>query len=78
MARVSFPTLSQNQGNQMEWMRRLTIAVNQLLNGKSNAAGSVTLTENQTTTDVTDAKVGGDSIILLSLMLIFFVWQYLE
>lgn len=40
-------------------------AVNQLSDGRSNGFGSVTLTANQTTTAVTDVRVGTDSVISL-------------
>lgn len=46
-------------------LRRLTEAVNQLGTGRSNAYGSVTLTTSTTTTEVTDTKVGIDSIVTL-------------
>lgn len=42
--------------------RQIAVAVNQLLKGKSNNAGSVTL-QNATSTTVTDEKVGIDTYI---------------
>lgn len=46
-----------------EWCRRLAQAVNLLIDGKSNNTGSVTLTENVTTTTVTDRRIGDGSTI---------------
>ena len=38
--------------------------VNNILQGKLNATGTVTLTNSATTTTVSDYRVGGDSVIL--------------
>lgn len=43
--------------------REVAQAVNLLIDGKSNARGSFTLTASTTTTTVTDLRVGEDSII---------------
>ena len=43
--------------------RDVASVVNQLVDGKSNAKGSFTLTASATTTTVSDLRVGEDSII---------------
>ena len=45
--------------------REISEVVNNLVDGKINAKGSVTLTASTTTTDVSDLRVGEDSVILL-------------
>lgn len=44
---------------------RTARAVNQILQGKTNNFGSVTLTANDTTTTLTDIRIGVNSVILL-------------
>jgi len=44
-------------------VRRFANSINDLGQGRSNAIGEVTLTASQTTTVVTDARVGTDSVI---------------
>lgn len=47
----------------LEGFRRLAFAINQLINGKSNNIGSVTLTASQATTTVSDRRAGVDSVV---------------
>lgn len=47
-------------------LTRLLQAVNQLILGNSNNSGSVTLTENTTTTTVLNSRVGANSKIILT------------
>lgn len=44
---------------------RLADAINNILRGKLNNAGSLTLTANSATTTLTDIRIGADSVILL-------------
>lgn len=44
----------------------LRVAYSNLLAGKTNNTGSVTLTANATSTTLTDTRIGGSSIILFS------------
>lgn len=44
--------------------RETSEVVNNILAGKMNATGTVTLTNSATTTSVTDYRVSGDSVIL--------------
>lgn len=46
-------------------VRKIAFAVNQMLQGRSNAVGSVTLTANAGTTTVTAANCGSGSTVLL-------------
>ncbi len=48
-----------------EWLRQIALAVNLLIDGRSNAIGELTLTPSQSSTAVTDLRVGTDSRILL-------------
>lgn len=50
----------------LEWCRRIAYKSNELLNGKSNNIGSITLTANQATTTVTEAagRIGEDTVVL--------------
>lgn len=50
--------------NQREWLRKIAIGVNDLINGQMNATGTVTLTQSAATTVVKDRRVGRDSVIL--------------
>ena len=45
--------------------REVATAVNNLLNGKLNSIGEVTLTDSQTTTTLSDRRLGPDSVVLL-------------
>ena len=45
--------------------RQLVDVVNRLLLGKTNNTGTVTLTANAATTTLTDARISGQSVILL-------------
>lgn len=45
--------------------RRLAETINQLVDGKTNATGSVTLTNSTTTTTVTNERCAADSVVLL-------------
>jgi hypothetical protein len=49
--------------NEQEHRRQIAQAVNQQLQGKLNAVVQITLTPNQTTTTVTDARLGANTYI---------------
>ena len=51
--------------DEVEHRRLLANGVNSLRDGKINATGSVTIATSATSTAVTDARVGADSIILI-------------
>lgn len=46
-----------------EWSRFLATAINQLMEGRSNGFGTVTLTANQATTTLTDVRIGTDTVL---------------
>lgn len=48
-----------------EQVRRIVTAVNNILRGKTNNVGTVTLTANSATTTLTDIRIGINSVILL-------------
>jgi hypothetical protein len=59
---LKVPTFTDNQDEQ----NRLTAnAINGILDGKINSIGSITLTNSSTTTTLSDARIGGNSLILL-------------
>lgn len=60
--------MSQSQlpfSSQSPEVTRLFQAVNQLILGNANNTGTVTLTENATTTTVKNSRVGADTVVLL-------------
>ncbi len=52
--------------NQPEWMSKMARAINNILKGKTNNVGDVTLTANAASTVVTDPRVGYNSVVTLS------------
>lgn len=54
--------------NLKEWLRRVVKVVNNIMQGKTNNIGSLTLTANSATTTVTEAKgrIGQNTVILLA------------
>ena len=46
-------------------LARLSDAINNILRGKTNNGGELTLTANSATTTLTDMRIGADSVILL-------------
>jgi bifunctional N-acetylglucosamine-1-phosphate-uridyltransferase/glucosamine-1-phosphate-acetyltransferase GlmU-like protein len=48
------------------WLDHLRQVVNNLMRGKTNNFGALTLTANASSTVLTDANIGGSSVILLS------------
>ncbi len=49
-----------------DWVAKLSRAINNILNGKTNNIGTVTLTTGVTSTIVVDSRVGYNSVIILS------------
>lgn len=58
---LTVPVTWRNVGDHL---RRVANAINQILDGHTNNAGSVTLTASATSTVVTDARAGTDSVIV--------------
>ena len=59
-----FDRVPENHTNIQEWLRKVAQKVNALLDGKTNNVGSFTITANDTTTVVSDLRVGNESVIL--------------
>ena len=57
--------VTESYSNPNIWMRSLTKALNNALEGKLNSIGTVTLTVNSTTTVVTDLRCSSSSVITL-------------
>lgn len=66
MVDVSRPAVPLVHGDETEHRRLIAQTVNEILFGRLNNAGTVTLTANQATTAVTDKKVGGASKVFLT------------
>lgn len=48
-----------------DFLRKVVLAINNILRGKTNNTGSVTLTESSVTSTLTDIRIGINSVILL-------------
>ena len=48
-----------------DFLRKVVLAINNILRGKTNNTGSVILTENSATSTLTDIRIGINSVILL-------------
>lgn len=66
MANVRTGALTGFSSTLREQLVRLSVQVDQIMNGKHRAIGAVTLTAAAATTTVTDARVGGNSKITYS------------
>lgn len=62
---MSFQTPPIDHFDEKEHRRQLAQSILLLYNGKINSTGTVTLTANDTTTTLTDARIGGDTIVIL-------------
>lgn len=62
----AFPNVPVEWSDEEEHRRKLAESVNNILDGKINSIGSVTFTANQTTTTITDEKIGSNSLIFLT------------
>jgi len=51
--------------NVNDFLRKVSLAVNNILRGKTNNTGSVTLTESTATTTLTDIRIGINSVVVL-------------
>ena len=66
MSEEGFPTAPKtSQGNAADWMYKVTQVINRVMDGKINSTGEVTLRANQTTTTVTDRRIGSKTKIFL-------------
>ena len=53
-------------GDIRRWVEKIALSVNLMTEGKTENTGTVTLTQSDTTTTVTDSRVGKDTGIYLS------------
>jgi hypothetical protein len=47
-----------------EWVRQIAFVVKQMLDGKTNATGAVTLSATATTTTLNDKRIGVNSVVV--------------
>ena len=64
MADNQFPFVPLSIPDQGQHLRLVSTSLNNTINGKLNSTGTITLRASQTTTTLTDARIGGNSIIL--------------
>lgn len=64
-AAKGYPTVAPFDEDEKRHRRQIAEVVGNLMNGKSNNTGSVTLTANAATTTLSDARIGANSTILL-------------
>ena len=62
---ASFPGVPAYLDDHKEFLRRIARVVNNLLIGKANAGGTLTLTANVASTTLTDARLGFESALHL-------------
>lgn len=62
---ISFPQAPENAKAEEGSIRTLVRVINNIMRGKTNNRGEVTLTAGATTTVVSDINAGGESIVLL-------------
>ena len=64
MADNQFPFVPLSIPDQGQHLRIVSTSLNNTINGKLNSTGTITLRASQTTSTLTDARIGGNSIIL--------------
>ena len=64
MADNQFPTVPLSIPDQGQHLRLVSTSLNNTINGKLNSTGTITLAANATTTTLTDARIGGNSVII--------------
>lgn len=62
----NFQQVRENQSLDNNFLKNVTTVVNNIMRGKINARGDLTLTASSDTTVVEDSNVGGSSCVLLS------------
>ena len=65
MADNQFPTVPLSIPDTGQHLRLVSTSLNNTINGKLNSTGEITLTNSSTTTTLSDARIGGNSVILL-------------
>lgn len=64
MATNQFLNVPLSMPDQAQHLRLISNVVNNTMDGKINATGNVTLTASATSTTLTDARIGANSVIL--------------
>ncbi len=64
MADNSFPTVPLSISDTAQHLRLVSASLNNTINWKLNSTGTITLRASQTTTTLTDARLGGNYVIL--------------
>ena len=64
MADNQFPQVPLSIPDTGQHLRLVSTSLNNTINGKLNSTGTVTLTASATSTTLTDARIGGNSVIL--------------
>lgn len=64
MADNQFPQVPLSIPDTGQHLRLVSTSLNNTINGKLNSTGSITLTASATSTTLTDARIGGNSVIL--------------
>ncbi len=59
----SFADYGDAQEGREDWLRNLAMLIRQILTGKTNAVGDITLSNGSGTTTLTDTRIGADSHI---------------
>lgn len=57
----AFADYGEDEGGREEWLRNLAMLVRQILGGRTNAVGDITLSNGSGTTTLTDERIGADS-----------------
>ncbi len=64
MADNQFPQVPLSIPDTGQHLRLVSTSLNNTINGKLNSTGTITLTASATSTTLTDARIGGNSVIL--------------
>jgi len=65
MAQNQYPTVPLTMSDVNQHVRLISTSLNNTISGKLNSTGQITLTNSSTTTVLNDARIGGNSVILL-------------
>lgn len=60
-----YPGVATYDDDEVRHRRQIAIVVNNVLSGKTNNTGTLTVTANAGTTTLTDSRIGANSVILL-------------
>ena len=66
MAENQFPVVPLSMPDNSVHLRLVSSSLNNTIDGKLNSTGTISLSASATTTTLTDARIGGNSVILFS------------